>query len=96
MIDIETAKQMVMDKWFPAYEEDLETPAMLLENNTEEHEWGWVFYWGPADPAQVPNDRAKWGYLPIIVDRINGNIRQVGGAGIKVAIAKLLWERDSA
>jgi hypothetical protein len=96
MIDIDTAKQLITEQWLPACEEDLETPAMLLEDKTEEFEWGWTFYWQPVDPSQVPKDRAKWGYLPILVDRTNGNVCPVGTAGLKVAILHLLSGRDSA
>lgn len=95
MIDVVTAKQLVIEDWLPAYEEDLETSAMLIEDLIEEYEWGWVFHRKPVDPTKVPSDEAKWGNLPILVDRTNGHIVQVGTACLKVAVAKLLLSRES-
>jgi hypothetical protein len=94
MIDLETAKTIVVERVLAHRETDLRTPAILLEDQIEEHEWGWVFHWRPKNPEQVPEEEAKWGYFPILVDRITGNIRHVGTAGIKLAIAGLLWDRE--
>jgi hypothetical protein len=95
MIDFETAKRRIIETWLPICGEDLMTPAVLLDDKTEEHAWGWVFYWAPADPSKVPENEAKWGYHPLLVDRTNGNVHPVGTAGMKIAIAQLLWDRES-
>jgi hypothetical protein len=92
--DLETARRHVLEKWLPACEEDIESSAVLFDDRTEEHEWGWIFYWGPKDPAAVAPEVARWGYRPILVDRITGNIYEAGTSGLTATIAKLLWERE--
>ena len=92
-IDFATARRLVVEKWLPACEEDLETSAVLFDDRIEEHEWGWLFYWGPKDSSAVPHDVARWGYRPILVDRMTGNIFEAGTGGLHAAVAKLLWER---
>jgi hypothetical protein len=94
MIDLETAKQMAITKLLRHYEADLNTRAVIIDHMIEEHEWGWVIHWEPEDPSKVPEDEAKWGYFPVIVDRETGGVHPVGTAGPKAAIAKLLWNRQ--
>lgn len=93
MIDCETAKTIVVERFLAKLEDDLRTPAVLIDEKTEEHDWGWMFYWQPKDLTLVPEEEAKWGYSPIIVDRLTGNFRMVGSVGPKLAIAALLWDR---
>jgi hypothetical protein len=95
MIDLETARKMVFDKILVHYEPDLQTPAVILDDKTEEFAWGWIFYWEPKDPDRVPAEEARWGYFPILVNRRTGRIRHVGTAGIKAAIAALLWDQQT-
>jgi hypothetical protein len=94
IIDFATARRLVVEKWFPACEEDLETSAVLFDDRVEEYEWGWLFYWGPKEPSAVPPDVARWGYSPILVDRITGRIFAAGTGGVTAAVGKLLFERD--
>jgi len=94
IIDFATARRLVTEKWLPACEEDLETSAVLFDDQIEEHEWGWLFYWGPKDPSAVPHDVARWGYRPILVDRMTGSIFGAGTGGLQAAIARLLWDRE--
>jgi hypothetical protein len=90
--DLATARQHVIENWLPGIEQDLETSVVVFDERTEEHEWGWLF-WGPKDPSAVASEESRWGYKPILVDRMSGNIYEVGTGGLKLTIAKLLWDR---
>lgn len=94
MLDFDAARNSVVRKWLPALAEDLCTPAVLIEDQTEEHEWGWLFRWKPLDPSAVPPEEASWGFSPIIVDRVTGNAHHVGTVGTRAAVLRLLWDRE--
>ena len=52
------------------------SPEMkLLENLTEEHDFGWVFFWGPVDDNVLVGGNA-----PLIVSRSDGSVHVTGTA----------------
>lgn len=50
-------------------------PLVLLSRNTIECKFGWVFFYGPVDPAIVVAGNA-----PLIVDRRDGTVHETGTA----------------
>ena len=52
------------------------SPEMkLLDNLTEEHDFGWIFFWGPVDENVLVGGNA-----PFIVSRSDGSIHGTGTA----------------
>ena len=95
MVNLAQAKVLVVD-WLRGREETLGYSLRILDEQVEEHEWGWVIWFGPDDPSQVPPDQRDRVHLPYIVDRITGRVRPVGTYGINLSVAKLLQERQES
>lgn len=55
--------------------------VVVLENETIEHEWGWVFFYQSKEYLKTGDFRhALAGNAPYIVNRKNGQIRVTGTA----------------
>ena len=94
MIDYEAAKQIVSKSWIPIVEEEIGAAAVIVDEKSEEYEWGWVIYWRPAEPLRVPGEAARGAYLPFVVDRTNGVSFPVGTSGLYFAVRRLLGPDD--
>jgi hypothetical protein len=94
MITAPQAKQLALD-WLakaerdmnafgsalPGHAEQAATHLMILEAETEEHDFGWVFYWTSREYHETGDIRhALGGNAPLIVDRDDGRIHITGTA----------------
>ena len=81
-MDIETATTLVEEHIETLRAPDGPTLIAFLEN-TETHDFGWVFYYGSKDPSN-PVD----GNAPLIVDRMTGHLYETGTASPLVEYIK--------
>jgi hypothetical protein len=96
MIDLETARKNLMERVLLKMEPALGTRAIVDDAKTEEHEWGWMFYWHVEDPNRVPPEHAGYDSFPILVDRVTGFVELVGNGGPRMAVFQLLESRKKA
>jgi hypothetical protein len=96
MLDFESAKQIAYERWLFAFADEPGGPPVIDDAECVEYEWGWLIEWGPSEPEKVPTDEARWGCLPVLVDRVTGNIQAVSSAGPRLAIMKLLERRPAS
>jgi hypothetical protein len=96
MLDFEAAKRVAFERWLSAFVNEPGGPAIIQDDQCEEFEWGWLISWGPSDPEKVATEKRRWGRLPILVDRITGEIQLVSTAGPNIAIMKLLQRRPAS
>ena len=65
----------------PGYSEKEHLHLAVVESETEEHDFGWVFYWTSREYLETGEIRyALGGNAPLIVDRNNGSIHVTGTA----------------
>ncbi|CAM3181735.1 YrhB domain-containing protein [Rariglobus hedericola] len=65
----------------PGHAEKAPTHLMILDALTEEHDFGWVFYWTSREYHETGDIRhALGGNAPLIVDRDDGSIHITGTA----------------
>ncbi|MGC4073109.1 MAG: YrhB domain-containing protein [Nibricoccus sp.] len=94
MITALTAKQLALE-WLakeerdmnafgsalPGHAEKTPTHLMILDAQTEEHDFGWVFYWTSREYHETGDIRhALGGNAPLIVDREDGSLHVTGTA----------------
>lgn len=95
MLDFEDAKQMVRKCWLSAFDDEPGGPQVIHDSKCVEYEWGWQIEWGPSRPERMPAEKTRQYRLPILVDRITGNLQTVSTAGTRIAIMKLLDRRPA-
>ncbi len=66
----------------------------IIEDEIEEHEWGWVIYWEPIPTLNQNIVKMPISGLPYLVDKVNSRVRTVGTYGLKISISKLLKSRE--
>lgn len=93
MLDFEAAKRVARDRWLSAFDGEPGGPQVIQDAECVEFEWGWLIEWGPSRPDEVPPEEARWGRLPVLVDRVTGYLQTVSTAGPRMAIMKLLERR---
>jgi len=93
MITAHEAKTAAVE-WLLRSEEDLGTPPEIIDDESQEYPWGWVFFWAPADQSKVPPERLEWGFMPIMVNRKTGRAFPVGTVGVTGALFGLGWDRE--
>jgi len=65
----------------PGYSEKEHLHLVIVESETEEHDFGWVFYWTSREYLETNEIRyALGGNAPLIVDRRDGSIHPTGTA----------------
>jgi hypothetical protein len=58
-----------------------DNPWEIVEENTEEHEWGWVYCWHNRTYIQTGDPYyLVGGNSPVIVDKLNGALYSTGTA----------------
>jgi hypothetical protein len=93
MLDFEAAKRVARERWLSAFDDEPGGPQVIHEAECVEYEWGWLIRYGPSRPDQVPPEEARWGILPVLVDRVTGHVMHVSTSGVKLAILALLESR---
>jgi hypothetical protein len=83
------AREIVLEEWLPVCQLESEAPVVLVDEATEEHEWGWVFYVQPS-PGDLPVEDGSHECSAFIVDRETGISLPVSTAGLRVSVARLL------
>lgn len=65
----------------PGYSEKEHLHLIIVESGTEEHDFGWVFYWTSREYFETGDIRyALGGNAPLIVDREDGSLHVTGTA----------------
>jgi hypothetical protein len=93
MLDFEGAKRVARERWLSAFDDEPGGPQVIHDAECEEYEWGWLIEWGPSHPELVPPEEARWGTLPVLVDRVTGHLQTVSTSGPRLAILRLLERR---
>jgi hypothetical protein len=93
VLDFEAAKRVARERWLSAFDDEPGGPQVIHDAECVEYEWGWLVEWGPSRPDEVPPEEARWGCLPVLVDRVTGHLQTVSTAGPRIAIMKLLERR---
>lgn len=73
-LDLERATR-IAEEYLERLNTNGEFQVVLHRGLTLEHEFGWVFFWGPSDPLILVAGNA-----PLIVDRKDGSIHVTGTA----------------
>lgn len=90
----ENAKQLVIERWSRLWESEFGIGLVVVDSETVEYEWGWLFSYAPSDPDRVPEEH--WlaeGINMTVVDRDTGNAEDVATSGPNLAILALLERR---
>jgi hypothetical protein len=97
VLDFEGAKQGARERWLFAFDNEPGGPQIVLDDKCEEYEWGWMIYYGPSKPEEIPvEDRRPWGPMPLLVDRVTGSIQTVSTSGPNMPIVRLLSRRPAS
>src|SRR5689334_18424978 len=94
MLDFGGAKRVARERWLSAFDEEPGGPQIILDSECIEYEWGWQIEWGPSRPDQMPPEARRY-RLPVLVDRVTGNLQSVSTAGVRIAIMTLLEHRPA-
>jgi hypothetical protein len=96
MIDIAAARKIVLEMWTAGCVLNLQTDVILLDERTEEYDWGWVFYLHARDPSLIPESRSYMGTYPsgFLVDRVTGITIPAMSSGLVVSVHRLLELRE--
>jgi hypothetical protein len=75
----------------PGYSEKEHLHLIIVEPETEEHDFGWVFYWTSREYIETGEVRyALGGNAPLIVDRRDGGIHPTGTARMTAERSRIL------
>ena len=84
MIDRETAYQLALSS-LPPPNYDMRKQGdslVIIESSTIEKDYGWIFFWNSKKYMETKNDRyLLYGGGPIVVEKVDGSIHQLGSAG---------------
>jgi hypothetical protein len=85
-VDRSEARQRLQALWTPAVETNMGCEMYIDDALTEEHSWGWVFYFVPRQPEQCqrPYKRRAFAF-----HRVSGDSIPVGTKGLEGALLHL-------
>jgi hypothetical protein len=85
-VDVLEAKQQLQRLWTPTVQAVMGCEMQIEDTLTEEHPWGWVFYFVPrhSDQCQQPYKRRAYAF-----HRESGDSIPVGTKGIEDALRHL-------
>jgi hypothetical protein len=92
MIRFEQARQIAIDEYLPRSEAYVRGKVTLVDS--EEHEWGWVFYIEAVDPASCGLPDAHLYGKAVLIDRILGLSQLASPSGLPLSIDRFLEARD--
>ena len=79
----EAAEKRAIEEWGSAAVKYLKAERVVLERErTESHEWGWVFYFRPDEPAKDKEYR----FCSVAFDRQSDWLVPVGNRGAEFAV----------
>jgi hypothetical protein len=82
------AKHRVETQWMAAVQSGMGCPVLIDDSLTEEHPWGWVFYFVASEPDKC---KKRYHKVEIAYYRATGNSIPVGTKGLENA---LQWISD--
>jgi len=94
MIDVSAAKQIIIDTHLPTCKAYVGAPVRIVDEDTEEHEWGWTFYCEVEERYRASSELAKAYYTAFLVDRLTGITLPTSISGIGFAVQRLMELRQ--
>jgi hypothetical protein len=80
------AKTETVRIWLSASQRGLGCSVVIDDSRTEEHDWGWVFWFVPENPELC---QQAWPFARYAFDQHSGHSVPVGTKGLEGAIAHL-------